>query len=175
MPKGSAPPRRTKSPVKRSSSSASAVPAQSAATVPPVTVPPATVPPVTVPPVTVAPVTVPPVTVPPVTVPPVTNATPAAIVCPNCKSDSVRQSSDRRILDFFFKSRSEVPFRCRACRVRFYAKATLTKLPKPDAHKRPLPLLHRPRTKRFITEGSIVLICLIVFSAFLYFLSKPDS
>ena len=145
MPKGSAPPRRTKSPVKRSSSSASAVPAQSAATVPPVTVP------------------------------PVTNATPAAIVCPNCKSDSVRQSSDRRILDFFFKSRSEVPFRCRACRVRFYAKATLTKLPKPDAHKRPLPLLHRPRTKRFITEGSIVLICLIVFSAFLYFLSKPDS
>lgn len=100
---------------------------------------------------------------------------PGVVVCAKCGSLEIRESRDAKIRDFFARLIGKFPYRCRTCRARFYAKSARLKPLKERSHKRPIPFWRRPRTRKMVVESIIIIISLLVFGAFLYFLSKTGS
>ena len=104
---------------------------------------------------------------------------PPAKTCPHCASDNVRQSSTRRGMDLLPANIGKDPYRCRACRARFYLRrdneptapgAAAARRRRSDRKRDPF--WKHPRIKRHMNEISIGLGSLFAFGLFLYLLAR---
>lgn len=100
-----------------------------------------------------------------------------ARTCAHCGSDKIRESSTRRGMDLLPANIGKVPYRCRACRGRFYMKREN----EPEnngapsrrrAERKREPLWKHPSIKRHFNEICIGVGSLLAFGVFLYLLAR---
>lgn len=95
------------------------------------------------------------------------------ITCPVCGSAEVRPSRSTRRTDVFPRLRGRAPFRCRNCRLRFFAALSAVESPKgakrapSRPHKRHL---SRSSKKRIVRTLMMILVFAVAFILFLIFL-----
>jgi hypothetical protein len=96
------------------------------------------------------------------------------MICPDCGSSEVRTSRRTRWSDIFQRVRGREAFRCRKCRLRFFASASTQPdplqagLPK-HAH-RPAKLMSYRSKKRLIRRLTVIAIFAVAFMLFWFFL-----
>jgi hypothetical protein len=96
------------------------------------------------------------------------------MTCPDCGSSEVRASRSTRWNDFFQRVHGREPFRCRKCRLRFFASDSPGSGSEPVAQSgrnhRPTKLLSSRTKKRLIRRLVVISIFAVAFILFLFFL-----
>lgn len=94
--------------------------------------------------------------------------------CPECGSDNIRTSRSTRWNDIFQRVRGRDVFRCRKCRLRFYASvsagAGLKHSGKSDRAHSPQKLISTRKKRRLVKRLIVVSIFVFAFIVFLAFL-----
>jgi len=103
-----------------------------------------------------------------------------ALVCSHCGSDNVRESASRRGADLIPTNLGKTPYRCRACRGRFYLRqpraTTESQAPRRKRSKRSQEAFWlRPSVRRHMGDLTVVAGAMVVFFVFLYFLVRTGA
>jgi len=96
------------------------------------------------------------------------------MICPACGSSEIRTSRHTRWSDFFQRVRGREAFRCRTCRLRFFASQSTKSGPEQVVQSkhihRPQKLMSTRSKKRFVRRLVVILIFAVAFVIFLFFL-----
>jgi hypothetical protein len=96
------------------------------------------------------------------------------MTCPECGSSEVRASSSTRWNDFLQRVRGREAFRCRKCRLRFFASPSSDSGSKPTEQstdiRRPNKLMSTRSKKRLVRRLIAVVIFAAAFALFWFFL-----
>src|SRR5579885_3584983 len=97
--------------------------------------------------------------------------------CPKCASSDVRHSRKNSWTDPFHLLLRRHAFRCRNCRLRFHASHAASAAPnEANARKRSEdPKRRRRRIRRWLWETALVAVLLVIFLAFLRFLTREPA
>jgi hypothetical protein len=100
------------------------------------------------------------------------------MTCPKCGSQNLRLSRQSEWLDMLHLAARHKPFRCRECRLRFYAHPSVedskTAANSTNISHRPKPLLAK-RTKRRLVEAAIFTAMLALFFVLLHYLTQEKA
>jgi hypothetical protein len=97
-------------------------------------------------------------------------------MCPKCGSSDVRRSGRMKWMDLAERLRNRVPYRCRACRLRFFASRVpgieQNRARTASVHRKTAAHVHRKgHIQRRLIEGTIFVTMLAIFLAFLRYLT----
>lgn len=96
------------------------------------------------------------------------------MICPQCGSSDIRTSRRSPWTDVFQRLRGREPFRCRKCRLRFFASQSSLAVDErvvPSTHtRRPQKLMSTRSKRRLIRWIIVVTIFAVAFIIFLFFL-----
>jgi len=95
------------------------------------------------------------------------------MTCPKCGSDNVRSSHHSRWTDWLHRLRSQRAWRCRECRLRFYATGDGDN--HSEGRKRRAGKRGSKRLKRMLVQTIIGVILLLLFYVFLRYLTREPS
>jgi transcriptional regulator NrdR family protein len=104
------------------------------------------------------------------------------MICPECGSSEIRASKSTCWRDVFQRVRGREAFRCRQCRLRFFASESSVSVPERVVQSKPT---HRPtklvstrmkkRLARQLTVIAIFAVALVIFLFFLRYLTTERS
>ncbi len=94
------------------------------------------------------------------------------VICPNCKEDRAHRSHRSGLKDFVMASMQRRPYRCHACKTRFYAYLDGEKSPKlRTAEERRIMQLRRSiRWRHSKKELTLYLLATLALAATIYYL-----
>jgi C4-type Zn-finger protein len=96
------------------------------------------------------------------------------MTCPKCGSEDIRSAQRTQWADWFHRARHQRAWRCRKCRLRFYARAEPgTEQPR---HQRKRERMRGSKAlQRLIVQAIIGVILLFVFYVFLRYLTREPA
>jgi hypothetical protein len=101
------------------------------------------------------------------------------MTCPECGSSEIRVSRSTRWSDVFQRVRGREAFRCRKCRLRFFALVSSESGPERAVQSkqthRPTKLMSTRRKNRLVRRLIVILIFVVAFVIFWYFLRYLTS
>jgi hypothetical protein len=107
---------------------------------------------------------------------------PTSIVCPACGESDIRLSRRAKWNDLLLRIRSQYAWRCRRCRIRFYAPAGEASAGTPrreksksSRHKHEGSSRGTHPWRRLLIQGSVLLGTLIVFGLFLIYIAQEHD